>query len=376
MNALMLFPIFFSALLMGAHFLYIDILPLVFISLAFPFFIFLRKSWANRLVQAILVLGSVEWLRAMAFHVAERRAEGEPWIRVVFILGGVAIFTASSALVFLLKRFKERYSAAKTSAIKKNNKFLIIFLALPTVAAILCWYFFYALMGTVYYQSSSAELQSYLNASPAHVEKLPEPPSEWDQVSVDRLKFKLPLSKYEKIDGIDSYLNFVSDQGSLLIYNLVPPPELLQKIKGKNPTALPYDEELAIYKTLASDVSFLSLRSKAKRDALNLVQKAIQKPEGVFKESLAVEAKNIKAICVLFEKPEQGFKAKAHLYSPNENISLTLLLMNYENLTALKSDLLNFLASLNLPDQQLDPAAVKKDIAAFVDRYKEIKSVH
>jgi len=373
MNALMLFPIFFSALLLGAHFLYIDILPLVFVSLAFPFFIFFRKPWANRLVQAILVLGSVEWLRAMALHVAERRAEGEPWLRVVFILGGVAIFTASSALVFLLKRFKERYSAAKTSTIKKNNKFLIVFLALPTVAAIVCWYFFYALMGAVYYQSSSPELQSYLNARPAHVETLPEPPSEWDQVSVDRLKFKLPLSKYEKIDGVDSFLNFVSDGGSLLIYNLVPPPEELEKIKGKNPIALPYDEELAIYQTVASDVSFLSLRSKAKKDALNLVEKAMEAPAGVFSESLVVEAKNIKAICVLSEKQEQGFKAKAYLYSPNENISFTLLLMNYENLTALKSDLLNFLGGLSLPDQQLDPSAVKKDVAAFVESYKGVE---
>ena len=52
------------------------------------------------LFQALLVLGALEWLRALYGLAAMRMAFGEPWTRLAFILGAVALFTGLSGLVF------------------------------------------------------------------------------------------------------------------------------------------------------------------------------------------------------------------------------------------------------------------------------------
>ena len=99
MNILRLLPVFLSALLLGAHFLRTElILPVIF-ALLFPALLLFKRAWAARLVQIILVLGSLEWVRTLIVLVAERRAYGLPWIRLAIIIGGVAIFTGSSALL-------------------------------------------------------------------------------------------------------------------------------------------------------------------------------------------------------------------------------------------------------------------------------------
>jgi hypothetical protein len=69
----------------------------------------MRKSWVARLVQAVLVIGGVEWIRTLLVLVKMRQAAGDPWERLALILGGVALFTVCSALVFRFKSLRERY---------------------------------------------------------------------------------------------------------------------------------------------------------------------------------------------------------------------------------------------------------------------------
>ncbi len=100
MNVLRLLPVVLSALLLGAHFLRAELIPVVVLALLFPALLFFRRAWATRLVQIFLVLGALEWVRTLLILVAERRADGQPWSRLAMIIGLVVVFTASSALLF------------------------------------------------------------------------------------------------------------------------------------------------------------------------------------------------------------------------------------------------------------------------------------
>jgi hypothetical protein len=58
----------------------------------------LRRWWAGRLVQATLFVATIEWGLTAAALAQERVSHGEPYVRLVVILGAVALFTALAAL--------------------------------------------------------------------------------------------------------------------------------------------------------------------------------------------------------------------------------------------------------------------------------------
>jgi hypothetical protein len=60
----------------------------------------LRQRWVPALLQVCLVAGAAQWLWTAAMLVQQRTALGRPWGRLALILGGVALLTAASALVF------------------------------------------------------------------------------------------------------------------------------------------------------------------------------------------------------------------------------------------------------------------------------------
>ncbi len=110
MNFIRLLPILLSSLLLAAHFFRSGPNLLVLFSIVFPALLWIRKRWAVRVVQGILVLGSIEWLRTLLVLASIRIAAGEPWGRLVLILGIVAALTLASSFVFLLPPLKKRYS--------------------------------------------------------------------------------------------------------------------------------------------------------------------------------------------------------------------------------------------------------------------------
>ena len=109
MNVLRLLPVLFSFLLLAAHFYRAGHVVLAGLSLALPFLLFLKEVWVVRVIQIALLLGSVEWLRTLYMFAQQRIAMDEPWTRLVIILGGVALFTALSALVFRSSALRERF---------------------------------------------------------------------------------------------------------------------------------------------------------------------------------------------------------------------------------------------------------------------------
>ena len=122
MTALLYAPVVLSILVLGAHFLRTWSLLLVVATVSLLALLFMRRRWAARIVQIALWLAAVEWIRALVVFSRERIAQGEPYRRLVVILGSVALFTLLSSLVFFTKRFRGIYrSAADRSVMMKRG---------------------------------------------------------------------------------------------------------------------------------------------------------------------------------------------------------------------------------------------------------------
>jgi hypothetical protein len=111
MNFFRLLPVVISLLLLGAHFYRAGLVVLTAACVLLPFLLLLRRSWIPRLFQVVLLIGALEWLRTLYVFASMRVAFEQPWGRLALILGGVALFTALSGLVFRTRRLKTRYTA-------------------------------------------------------------------------------------------------------------------------------------------------------------------------------------------------------------------------------------------------------------------------
>jgi hypothetical protein len=103
-------PVILSALLLAAHFSRHGLPTLVVLSLLLPLVLLIKRPWAARAVQAILVLAAIEWLRTLVVLMRARLAAGEDWVRMAVILGVVASVTLASTLVFRNPKVRERYA--------------------------------------------------------------------------------------------------------------------------------------------------------------------------------------------------------------------------------------------------------------------------
>lgn len=106
-KVLLYIPVVLSIFVLGAHFLRYGSSIGVFASLVLIGLLFVRRPWVLRLIQVSLVLGALEWVRTM-YELAHMRAlHGQPYGRMLVILGIVAAVTFCSALLLqsgVLKR--------------------------------------------------------------------------------------------------------------------------------------------------------------------------------------------------------------------------------------------------------------------------------
>jgi hypothetical protein len=109
-------PMLFSVLILAAHFLRTGPMILAVLCLTIPLTLFIRRIWALRVVQLFLLLGATEWLRTLIALVQDRQVQGEPWLRLVIILGTVAAFTVGSAFILQVKKVREHYGATSGTA--------------------------------------------------------------------------------------------------------------------------------------------------------------------------------------------------------------------------------------------------------------------
>ena len=111
-KVLLYVPVVLSIVILGAHFMRYGNSIGVFGSLVLIILLFVRRAWVARMVQVILVLGALEWVRTLYELAQWRAAQGEPATRMVIILGVVAAVTFGSALLFQAKTLKKIYRLA------------------------------------------------------------------------------------------------------------------------------------------------------------------------------------------------------------------------------------------------------------------------
>lgn len=108
-KALLYIPIVLSLLVLGAHFMRYENSIGVFCAMVVIALLFIRQAWVARLVQVVLVLGALEWVRTLYSLMQVRAALDQPYERMVLILGTVAVVTFCSALLFQSRALKKVY---------------------------------------------------------------------------------------------------------------------------------------------------------------------------------------------------------------------------------------------------------------------------
>ena len=89
-------PVILSFLLLAAHLqrIYLDFWS--YIVILIPFILIYKKQISVRIVQIVLILGSIEWMRIIFIYRAQRIETGDSWHRLAVILGIIALFTLVS----------------------------------------------------------------------------------------------------------------------------------------------------------------------------------------------------------------------------------------------------------------------------------------
>ncbi len=102
-------PAVLACLILAAHFLRSFTLPLVLVFLLLPLLLTVRKAWAVRVVQVALVMGAFEWVMTTLSILGDRRATGEPFGRMVLIMGTVTLLTLLAAVALECRASRRRF---------------------------------------------------------------------------------------------------------------------------------------------------------------------------------------------------------------------------------------------------------------------------
>ena len=108
-------PIVLSILILAAHFLRGGGLLVAVCVLGLLAILPLRRRWVARLLQVVLGLGALEWLRTLVVLAMRRSEQGEPFLRMVVILGIVVLVTLASALLFETAKLRRFYGTGSES---------------------------------------------------------------------------------------------------------------------------------------------------------------------------------------------------------------------------------------------------------------------
>lgn len=108
-KVLLFVPVVLSVIVLGAHFMRDGNQAGVVGAVVLLALLFIRRRWVARLTQAVLFLGTLEWIRTIHLLTEMRAAQGQPFGRMVVILCFVAAFTFCSAWLFQTATLKKTY---------------------------------------------------------------------------------------------------------------------------------------------------------------------------------------------------------------------------------------------------------------------------
>jgi hypothetical protein len=109
MSFLLLLPTILSWLAFCAHLLRNGFLVAVPFVLPLLLLLFVKHGLVARIFQLLLMFIAVQWLLVGAIRAAHRADAGEPWLRMLLILAGVAVLAFLSAACFEAPRLQRRY---------------------------------------------------------------------------------------------------------------------------------------------------------------------------------------------------------------------------------------------------------------------------
>ena len=108
MTFLQLLPTLVSWLGLCAHLFKVGMLPLLPFVLPLPLLLFVKHGLVARFFQVALLFIAAQWILVAVFKAAERAKAGEPWLRLVLILAGMALFAFFAAALFESERLQKR----------------------------------------------------------------------------------------------------------------------------------------------------------------------------------------------------------------------------------------------------------------------------
>lgn len=95
-----LLPVVLSVLVMAAHFVRFMVVWLALVTLLLPLLLFFRRTWAVRVVQLWLLLGTVMWAFTTRRMALERQLRHEPFLRLALIMATVTAVSLVAVLAF------------------------------------------------------------------------------------------------------------------------------------------------------------------------------------------------------------------------------------------------------------------------------------
>ena len=103
----------FMILLLAAHFSRANNNILAIVTLAIPLLLFVKKSWVIDVLQGMGYLSALFWIYGAYQYIQLRIEAGEGWIRLLLIMGAIALYSVWSSYFLRSKQIKDTYGITK-----------------------------------------------------------------------------------------------------------------------------------------------------------------------------------------------------------------------------------------------------------------------
>jgi len=100
-------------ILLAAHFSRADNDILAGISLLIPFLFLIKQKWVILSLEIVAYVAAVFWLIGAYQYIQSRIAAGDDWIRLLIIMGAVALYSAWTGFFLRSKKIKDIYGINK-----------------------------------------------------------------------------------------------------------------------------------------------------------------------------------------------------------------------------------------------------------------------
>lgn len=240
---------------------------------------------------------------------------------------------------------------------KINKKFISSASCSVAIIAFFIWYFF-PVIGAQWYSYKFSDFHKYLCLSPENISELKSPPIKWENIAIDKLSMKLPLSEYNEVSGDKSSVRFKCKNG---------PVHSICFSFPVNPV-LSYQEQLDILNSIPDDISIFHSRNKNLTAFGYQIAKIMSVPWPGLSKIISVQDQNLKALCKLIENGENNCIAHAAIYDQNGAEIFNLMFLKYKDLRSLETDLLDMIGGIKTPLFYNDINNISEDIRILVNK--------